>query len=242
MKKSGISHIEVILSMVLFITFVIIGLAFFNPATSSRFVSSSLEYASDEILDEIEIDLESFSVVIKEEWTESEIGVEIIDIENGNKGMKVVNSLGVEVPSSRDRQMVYFTRNPSDRFFSVLLSEGFDLADDSVNPVVTDPANYDIGSASSRKVVSEEKTLELQGRYDTDYEDLKTGSPEEDGFNLAYRLDFSFSLIFSDKPEKNIEAVRDIPSGLEVFSDVERVEVLTTEEELTSADLLVKIW
>ena len=58
-------------------------------------------------------------------------------------------------------------------------------------------------------------------------------------FNLPGRVNFGFSFEFDNK---TISSEREIPSGLDVFSKVDRVEVLRENGEVEYADFTIKVW
>src|SRR3989344_2949597 len=65
MNKKGMSHVEIILSFVIFITAVGFALYFFNPGDSDRLVESSLTYAFTEISENTSLEIKIFTVLIK---------------------------------------------------------------------------------------------------------------------------------------------------------------------------------
>ena len=62
MNKRGISHIEMLLSFLIFAGFVIFALYFFSPFNASRLIESSLTYAKIEIIKNTTIEIESYSI------------------------------------------------------------------------------------------------------------------------------------------------------------------------------------
>jgi len=96
-NKRGISHIEVILSFVIFVGFLTFALFFFNPLDSSRVLDSSLFYAFDEISDNVSIKLESYSVTINNTVSDLVVG---INIENPDSLNVRVETYGGENLSS----------------------------------------------------------------------------------------------------------------------------------------------
>jgi hypothetical protein len=56
----------------------------------------------------------------------------------------------------------------------------------------------------------------------------------------ATRSSANFELTFSSG--EKIEGARNAPSGVDVFADARRYEVLRNDENLAYADLLVRVW
>jgi hypothetical protein len=62
----------------------------------------------------------------------------------------------------------------------------------------------------------------------------------KEDFNLPSRIDFAFSLNFDDGTE--LTADRNIPSGIEVLAENERVEVLRLDGSSEFAEFSLKVW
>src|SRR3989338_3122764 len=67
MERRGISHIEVILSFILFVSAIGVALYFFSPFDSARLVKSSQEYAYREIVKNSSTNVEVYSVQVNNE-------------------------------------------------------------------------------------------------------------------------------------------------------------------------------
>ena len=260
MNKEGISHIEVILSFLIFIGFVIFALYFFSPFEGSRLIESSLAYAITEISKNASVNLESYSIKLNPQ-TRGEIGkvleIEVRDVDV-NKNARVENYLGENVPSRRELNNPNIIRiKLEDSLYGFEGDEGFALIkfsediDPYSNPSLLDgnvlvPANgeelYEIGTSNKIKVVSEKRIVELKNIYERsgdDYQRLKQS------FNLPNRVNFGFGILFDniDKIEPNIS----IPKGIAVFSSSKRIEVLRNISpdkmgKIVFADFIVRVW
>ena len=62
--KRGISHIEVVLSFLIFAVAVGFALFFFSPANSTRLIETTLDYTFREISDRTGTTLEIYSVIV----------------------------------------------------------------------------------------------------------------------------------------------------------------------------------
>ncbi|MDO8459908.1 MAG: hypothetical protein Q7S74_02260 [Nanoarchaeota archaeon] len=245
MKKKGATHIEIILSFILFASAVGFALYFLNPVDHTRLVDSSLGYASREILDNTSISVDSLSVLIKNTPPER-----ILSSAQGNiiavnisgiplsKNVRVEELDGTVLPSERSGEIVYIKNSagwPAKEFVYIRFSEDFDSAV-SVSPHPFDNSTfYEISSSENINAISEKKMLYLNTTYFENYQDLK-----EKRFNLPNRVNFGFSLKFDDN--KNIIAEKNIPNGLEVFSDNKRTDVLRKNGALDFGDFNIKIW
>lgn len=245
MNKRGISHIEVLLSFLIFIGFVIFALYFFSPIKTSRLIESSLSYAFREIKENASIDIETYSVKLPDtqpiDTTSREISVMSVEIKgvDSNKNVRVEDYSGIEVNSERAGDIVNFElasfyQDQNIHLAIIKFSEDFDPStqpqDDKTD------TGYTIASSKTIRLISDKRITALANDYssgEANYLKLK------DSFNLPNGANFGFSLKFNDI---EIKAERVIPEGVEVFSDVERVEVLRSNGEIEFADLAVRVW
>src|SRR5687767_3670455 len=64
MFKRGLSHIEFVISFVIFIAFLVFAFMFFNPLESNRTLKSTSEYAWIELSDLAKAEAETYSISI----------------------------------------------------------------------------------------------------------------------------------------------------------------------------------
>ena len=92
MEKRGLSHIEVILSFFIFVSFVLFAIYFFSPSKTSRIVDSSLSYTLDEVKKNISVELESFSVILNSSTQGDDLAsVEIKGVADNTDNKIVIN-------------------------------------------------------------------------------------------------------------------------------------------------------
>ena len=219
LNKRGISHVEVIMSFVLFFGFVSFAFYFFSPFESGRTLDSSLDYAFDEVLENVSTTLESYSVVFPTGCSD-----QTVKIDSAISG----NYFG----GTRDGTK-FCGFGPGD-FITILISEDFTYSAGSCNDV-TSPCSS-ISSSENKKVLSENKIDELKSIYDDDEKYSKI----KENFNLPGRIDFGFSLVFDD--ESSIVAEKEIPSNLEVVAKEDRIEIIRQNGNIEFADLIIKVW
>lgn len=236
MKKRGISHVEIILSFVLFVVAVGFALYIFSPGGGSRIAESSLDYSFIEITRNTSTSVETFSVIInKSVITGNLIALNFSGV-LGNVSVRTYNE--EKLDSSRFGDLV-IVEGPSSGWSNtdlIYVSFGQEFGDDGLAQVEVNNSYYSIGSSISKKIVSEKNFLSLNSTYYSSYSSLKGRNQ----FNLPQRVDFGFSLVFEDND--SIVSEKKIPAGLESFSESRRVEVLRTNGEIVFADLNVKVW
>ena len=234
MEKRGISHVEVILSFVLFIVAVGAALYFFNPGSGSRLIESSLTYAFREISQNTSTKIETFSVVLNnDEITGNVIAINFSGIEGKTR---VETYDGTVLESNNDGKLVHVSAASFVNIDFIFVKFGEEFDESTISGGAYNESYYAIGSSNIKEVISEKKFLELNESYYEDYAGLKG----ERKFNLPPRINFGFSLIFAESDL--IAAEKNIPAGLEVYSETQRVEVLRKDGGVNFADLTVKVW
>lgn len=235
MNKRGVSHLEMIISFVLFVGFVASALYFFTPGRSNIVADSVLSYAVSEIKDNASTVLESYSIVI-----DSSIGygfLDVSEIDFGDKKLFAETYNGEKVPANKEGDKVYLERITvtfADRNFVVL------KASRDMNPTVLTitPAaqnmNYRLASSKKEIIFSEMLLEKLAENYEVDYEGLK------ERFNLPSRSNFGFRLSFGDGSE--IKAEKMVPGQIDIFADASKVRVLRESGEVVNADFVVRVW
>ncbi len=261
MRKRGLSHVEMILSFLLFASALAFGLYFFSPVDTERFVDVSSSYAIREILGNASARIDSFSVRINNEngaierdnspW-EKTVAINlsgICDIGDVNPVVEDIDGnilkakigAGFEGCNSTEKDIVYVLNNEQWRdgdFIIIRISEAFQPLDLGGVNTIGDPrlneSFYTISSYRKKKIILEERILELNKTYHEDYDGLK------ESFNLPGRTDFGFSLTFSSG--EIIEAKKQIRENTDVFTETLKVEVMRKNQRLEFADLTILIW
>ncbi len=261
MNSRGISHIEVILSFLIFIGFVIFALYFFSPFENSRLVESSLSYALSEVIKNTSIEVDSYSIKLDKE-TRKNIG-KIIEVEikgvNDNKNVRVESYIGEVVPSRRETGNKDIVRiklddklygfNGDDGFAIIKFSEdisAYKSPGELDGPILIPEDGkrlYEAGASNKIELISEKRINDLKVIYEKSTEDYRKIKKK---FNLPNGVNFGFSLIFDDG--KKIETNEDIPNGIKVDANSKRMELLEKNSEenkndrIVLGDLTVKIW
>ncbi len=226
------SHIEIILAFVIFVSFISFAFYFFGPANISRLIETSLDYTSREILKNVTTYLEIYTVNINtQKNVPDRITIDIKDIPS-YKNVRIENYSQFVLPSYRSSDGLIHVDRKGSNFLIIEASEEFD-AGEILNGVLH-LEYYEISSKNKRKVISEKKVLKLNESYYKDYLLLK-----QKIFNLPGRVNFGFDFISSNS---QIEAQRKIPADLDVFARKERAEILSKDGSLNFADLIIRVW
>jgi hypothetical protein len=247
MFKQGSSHVEYIISFLLFISFVSVTLFLFIPNSDPDLSKSSLVYLVDRFESKTSTEVASFfvSVDVETMLNDGAVVVEIdfdkipndsnLRVENKERGViesRIGGGSKVEFSWKDD-----LDGSDSDLF---VIMFGKDLPENNGNP--KGKKNRDAGivvSSIGEFYLFEGNLLDLKAKYDKDYDSLK-----ETEFDILGIEDFSFEIRFSDN--EKIEAIQNIPEGVDVFSVSDRVPVLRNkpgkEGERVFAEVQIRKW
>lgn len=244
LKKRGMSHVEIILSFVLFIAAVSAGFYFLNPGNAKRIADSSLEYAFREIIKNSSVEVVNFGIKINneailEDESQNQQMIEVISINLSRQftdAKSRVSVLNGEILASKLEGSILNIKAASGgwsgiEFINVVLSEEF--IDDEIPSAELIERYYDLASVQNQEVISEAKFSRLVEFYNSDYYEFKKE------FNLPDRANIGFSMKIDDR---EIAARREIPEKTEVFSGSKDFIVLKQNEEQSSGTLIISVW
>ena len=242
MNAKGISHIEVMLSFLIFMGFIMFAFYFFSPFQASRIIESSLDYTITEIINNATIEIETYSVKIDATGETGEVKIGIPGVDN-IKNVRAENKGRVKFDAERvgssDNiefiiEEVYESGSPEEGFAIFKFSEDFDTTNIITGGGQLAEDKYSIISSDKVEVISEKRIRGLNASYYLNYEGVKQH------FNLPSSINFEFELAFSSSDK--IEAKRTRPEDVEIFSEIKRVEILRENGISYFADLIIRIW
>ena len=239
LNKKGAGHIEMVLSVILFIVFVGAALFFFSPTnTSSRFVESSMDYALREVENSISSDFEKYGIKLISNPPDLLQIPNVVKINFENLisgGVRVFDEDGNFLDSGRSAGSGDIAiEHLGNSFVYAIVSEDFEYGGLAGGELIVEEY-YDVSSSLTKKIISEKKAKSLEARYAEDYDNLKGD------FKLSNRVDFKFKL---EIPEaETIEGIKQPPQGIEIFTKTKRVEILREDSgEVVYGNLIITIW
>ncbi len=241
----GSAHIEVIISFILFMGFLIFGLYFFNPLDTTRVLDSTLYYAHDEILKNFSTTVYTYGMSIRPAEAGDDFIVATLKLDDFGlnvssfRGVRIEDSAGEEVSLYYDNRTrtIYFSKGVRDffrfTFGDLTTHQNRDLLVQGYETLL--PERYVISSTDVRGVYSERAALVLRNRYTANYAPLK----EE--LNLPRRVDFDFVMRVGDRVI--VEATQPIPEQVEIYAKQQRIEIIGNSSGLLEfAELGVRVW
>jgi hypothetical protein len=184
MNKRG-SHVEVIISFIIFVAFILFLFSILAP-------SIKMQKDKENIVDNIEFELinnvSSYMTTITVNFDSAGIAcVGLSDLNIGNN-IIVKDYLGGEVSSSSDGTSLQINKgNPSETFFKIYYSEEFD----KLTGAGCIPTAYELGLTKTDKYIFEKNVFNLIEQY-SKYELLK------DNLNIPQGVEFGYGIILSN--------------------------------------------
>jgi len=217
MNTRGVNHVEIIISLVIFVGF--LGFLFFiiNPFESSK---KNIDYTNSikkSLIENLKADLSQVSLKIN-----GVAGCYEIEIEDSG-GVFVTDNEGAKISSRRSNlntNKIYIDGSGGKDFFNILISPDIDNG----NFVCSNPSeDYDLGFIRNVNAISYNKLQDFKTIYETDYDGAKRI------IGLSKRDDFGFILSYPDG-EKEESLLKDPSEELNVNVQQESVKVLYYDE------------
>ncbi len=232
--KRGASHVEFIISSIMFISFVTFILFLFNIQEKSNPAEFLSENIFNSLKENSSVNVEYYYVSIDLTAVNNKPSIQVsLNSMPINNFVRVENYSGAVLPSKLDGNNIKI-EHLDNNLIIIMLSEDFLPFSGNVNSDFSN-SGYSIISSNSERIISEKRILKIEDLYYLDYVSLKKNS-----FKLLGNLDFLFKLEFF--PSNFIEAKMNIPEGVDIFSLNERIFVLRSDGTRASADMEVKVW
>lgn len=232
MNKKGLSHIEFVVSFIVFIGFIVFAFAFFNPLSSQRTLKSTMDYAWIEISQHGREEAETYSISISNSFVQPLMNI-FVDGVPLEYFAKAEDFYGNPLPTFRDTNGIVFLDRGINQFIRITYSKSIQngLPISGTTPIGN--TQYVISSSEVKELYSEKLFLDLNQSYYSDYSALKQE------LNLPNRMDFGFVITFQDS---QINAINQIPEGVEVLSKNDRIEIIRSSGKREYAEVRVLVW
>lgn len=228
MNKRG-SHVEVIISFIIFVTFIFFLFSVVEPSISTQKDKKN-------IFDNIELGIinriSSNMTIITANLASG--GSNCVDLTNliSNLGIEeniiVKDSSGEIVNSDAHGNSLQISReSTSERFFKIYYSEEFDELDTGSG---CPERSYDLGLTKTSKYIFETKFLDLMNE---DYEDLRTDLKIPEGVDFGYGIILSNGTTFETHKEE---------LSTNVYIRETPIEYVDSDGNLLAGYLKTKIW
>jgi hypothetical protein len=238
MKNKKGSHVGVILSFVIFVTFLVFLFSIFGSPIK-------LPSNKDALIDHIEIEFKNkFSsnlIILTISPNMSEVDNSCIEINNSYLELEEVNSLvkdkGNIIIGSNPNQgpNLYIDWSNNQEFFKIFYSEeDLDNLEFSEGDDCYELVSADIKTFRENKYFNINKTNEFFSQYESNYSKLKSD------FNFPMNNDFSLSFVDSEKNIINETEQRDIIT--DIYSREIPVQYFNESANINSGFINIKVW
>lgn len=236
MKNKRASHVGVVLSFVIFVTFLIFLYSILEPSLKvERDKEALLEHLKIELLEEFEAELITVTVKIDDDVeVGSCVQLNYMESQTSGKNLVVKNKDDVSL-KYKWRGANLLTEFNVDRFFKVFYSEEFEIRDDfftDCTPI--SPNQYSGGFVNEEIYVFESKVHELVLEYENNLDDLreKLSVPEDSGFGFE----------FLNKERVSLNKTNEGEVSLSIFGEEISVQYVDETASIEPGFVIVRVW
>lgn len=225
--KKGAVHIEMIVSFILFISFIVFLLWFFKPAQIFSKSPTASEVTESSILDYVSTNLTLSSIKINQGFTIGQCLYVGFNLTNNT----IVKSESSIVNADYENGYLYFGYDGG--FYRIFSSEELEEKSiDHTTCTLIDDENYTLGLTRDYSEVSYSKLITFNDSYYNNYSQLKK--------DLKIRNDFNF--IIQDSSGIMFQGKRYTPQGIDLMAKDIAIEILDKNASLDSAILNIQTW
>ena len=239
-NKRGVgSHVEIIISFMLFFLFVVFLLFFIRPYESSRLTDSVISGLHDSFRSQTQTNFTKFFLRAEvsniedynsEDCFYVELEDRLFNFEFGNVLVKEVSE-GVEVEtviSQLTENKLKITPNNKGKFYNIFISP--DFPDNTNLEQCTQLTSYSLGNIEEKKIIFNKTIKDVETRYNQEYNQLKK--------DLNFPETFDFAIL----SDSGLEMQGIIPEGVEVRARDYIEEVLFDDGHIENVKFTIKIW
>lgn len=229
-EKKGTSHIEIIISFIIFVSFVIFMMIIFNPFKAISVNTSILNVAELKIVNYASSNLTLSSMILNSSFN-SNVNCIYASFPLSNE-LVVKDENGEIVNASRATDNIYL-KYAGERVYRIYSSEELEEKNfDTSGCYELDESNYTIGITRNYKRISYSNLAKLNEDYNNNYEQLKQ--------TLNLKNDFTF--IVRDNSIVLFEGRRYKPRGINLIAKDIPIEILDKNATLKQAILNLLVW
>lgn len=229
-NKKGVTHIEIILSFIIFTGFLIFVIAIFRPFNILSNDRENADFAERAILNYSEIPVDFITLSLMTNIPSDKC----FSFNSDLTKIAVKNESGFRIMAKSDSNNLHIEN--SGKFYYIYSSpeiiEYSTLDISKCKPIQKD-SDFKLGLFRSLKMLSNSSLTRLKEKYNSDYEGLKK--------DLAINFDFSFA-VKDSQGVILINANKTIPSRLGVSSQEMPVQIIYSNGEFKLGIMSVRTW
>lgn len=241
MKQKRGSHVGVVLSFIIFITFIFFVYLITQPALKKEIKDNSLEYLARSLVENASANLTTTSVGLNQASSQTCVQLSGFFTTTGAGNRLIVrNSSGSILQSQINGVDLLVVKNTGDLFFKVYDSNEFSSSPTGpITPcqVLVDGAGYSLGLIKKSESIFQTRMIGLIGNYSSDYDGFKNQ------LKVSQENDFDFSFTYSNGTKVSTNKQNQtISSNLNVYA--RNIPIVYTSDRAAEevGFLNVKIW
>lgn len=240
MQKRGTTHIEMVLTFVLFIAVVGFAFYFFNPFKIEK-ESASAYYALNEVIKDLESEVITYNLIINDSAIppaqDSLVINATFETSLAGLNMSVKNKSEFNIPFLLLGDKIYFNwKREMGKEIRVRVSKSINEGQADTSLAISSAKDsYILSSWQNTSIVSQNKTALFISRYNNQYRNVTAS------LGLPSNKDFSF-IISLNKSLLDPITERTSLNNLEVSSETRLVEFITYDGNITFVEIGVKVW
>jgi len=231
-KNSRGSHVEVIISFIIFVTFIIFLFSILQPSISTQKDKKNIfDGIEREIIDYTSSNMTAITVKLD---SEAETCVNLasfisyLEIENN---IIVKDDLGKTISSNVSGNSLQINReSTTDTFFKIYYSEEFNELDEDL---ACTGIGYKLGLTKTSEYIFEAKVLYLIEQYE-DYETLKSDLKIPENVDFGYGIKLSNGTTFETHKEENL--------SINIYIRETPIEYVDLDGNILAGYIKTKIW
>jgi len=238
MKNKKASHVGIVLSFIIFVTFLVFLYTILEPSLNvERDKEALLEHLKTDLLEMFEEELIIVTIKIDDSV---DIGGDCVQFNNmgsqtSGKNLIVKGKDDVALKYKWQGEVNLLTEFNTERFFKIFYSEEFEEEDDSfAHCTPISPNDYSGTFVSESKYIFKTKVDKLVLNYTNDLKILRTELkiPEDSGF--GFRLLDKERIVLNQTNEGNV--------SLSIFSDEIPVQYVNETASIEPGFVVVRVW
>ncbi len=231
-KKRGISHLELITAILIFIFAVGVIIYFVNITIKTETQKPLLEVFESKLREKAEINFKEISLFIKDGYGDCFNLSLHSDLQQGNENLTFMKDEtgGVAFNFSNGWLLINNTGQNFYRIYSfpVNVTKEIRLNDMVCNPLI-ERQDYNYSITYYGKIFTEKNLLQLKQKYDNEYRELRKE------FNIGNK---DFAIIVKNL----IEMKKPIPKQIEVQAKEFPVEIILESGDIVKTTINIQIW
>jgi hypothetical protein len=230
MKGKKGTHVEIVLSFVLFVGAVFFIFLIFEKDFSVKSTPSSFISFKENLKEEIKANLTSITINVPTPSSQNCIVLSNF-LSNFNGLSKIIARDELQKIEADIQGNDLFLNSGGGKLYFIYNSSEFQEESSSLSNC--ENSEYSLGQVKKQEIIFESKILNLTSEYEQNYEQLKTK------LKIPKNRNFGFSFIYSNN---TVISTKEAIPEVNVYAEEETIIYITNEGEIQVGKLIFRIW